>query len=86
MSFDDDFDGPGYDECYDPCDDIYAGTAVCDDGSDQAYEDRHEGEDVEGEMGAGQDGEEEDEGDEEDSEPDADPHDNRFTDYDGYVD
>lgn len=51
MSYDDCFDGCDYDDSYDPADDIYAGTAVCDDGSDQDYEDRMEGEDVEGELG-----------------------------------
>lgn len=66
-------DGPGYDECYDVLDDIYAGTAVCDDGSDQAFEDRHEGEDVDGEMGVG-------------DEPEVDPFDDGREPMDGYVD
>ena len=43
MQFDiDDYDFPGCDESYDASDDIYAGTAACDDGSDQDYEPCHE--------------------------------------------
>jgi hypothetical protein len=58
MSFDGDEFGMdedcGYDDSYDPADDIYAGTAQCDDGSDRDFDDRIEGEDIEGEMGAGE--------------------------------
>lgn len=89
MSFDNDGcydDGPGYDESYDASDDIYAGTAACDDGSDQAYEDRHEGEDVDGEMGEGQDRDEVEEDEEGDEEPTVDPHGDGREAMDGYVD
>ncbi len=54
MSFDGDDFGCGYDEDYDPADDIYAGTAACDDGSDRDYDDRIEGGDIEGELGIGE--------------------------------
>jgi hypothetical protein len=84
MSFDGDEFGMdedcGYDDSYDPADDIYAGTAQCDDGSDRDFDDRIEGEDIEGEMGAGE--VEPVETDEEDDEihnsyDNDDPHDGR---------
>lgn len=62
MSFDgDDFDGPGYDEDYDPSDDIFAGTAIeRDDLDDESPHDDNDNAEVTG--GEEEEGEDVDEG------------------------